>query len=289
MRVILAKTYGFCEGVKRAIKIARKQEKENKGNPVFILKEIVHNPQVVEDLARKGLKSVKSLKEIPAGATIIFSAHGVSPQVFRQAQKRGLKIIDATCPLVLKVHAIAKKLAGQGYKIIYLGDPRHDEVLGVMGEDIQNIIPINPNFFTKTQNLKGKLRLVKNNKIAVITQTTLSTKDTQKAIDSLRAVFPKILIYNTICHATTERQQAVVDLVKKVQAIVVIGGKRSANTKRLWEIARNFGKKAYSIENAKNLHNEWFDDVDKVGITAGASTPDWVTQEVLDKLESLNY
>lgn len=287
MKVILAKTYGFCFGVKRAIEIAEKQQSRDKNCPTFILNEIVHNPQVVADLEKNGIRSVKTLEEIPSGATVIFSAHGVAPAIFAKARKKKLKIIDATCPLVLKVHAIVRKLTKEGYRIIYLGDPRHDEAVGVLGEAPEKIVLVDPKSIDGDWKIIETLNPGKTEKIALITQTTLSSQETQKTLKSLTAKYPQILLYNTICKATTERQEAVVNLVKKVKMIVVVGGKKSANTKRLWEAAQRLGKLAFWVENAGDLQKSWFTKVKSVGIYAGASTPEWVTKEVVGKIKSL--
>lgn len=274
MRVILAKTYGFCFGVKRALGIAKKQKK------AFVLREVVHNPQVVAGLKSQGIKSVKSLKAVLRGETIIFSAHGVAPQVFGQAQRKNLKIIDATCPLVLKVHQLVKMLVQKGYQILYLGDPHHEEVKGVLAQAPKKI-QVLPNV-PEVKNLK-----IKNSpKLAVLTQTTLSTAETEEMINYLKKKFPQILVYNTICQATEERQKAVGDLAKKVEALVVVGGKKSANTKRLWETAQNLGRLSYWIEEAKDLKRQWFVGAKTVGVTAGASTPDRITQSVVKKLKN---
>lgn len=283
MKVFLAKTYGFCQGVKRAVEIAEKAKTKKK--KIFVLREIVHNPQVVKKLEKKGVKSVPSLKRIPRGSTVIFSAHGVSPKVFEEAKKRGLEVIDATCPLVLKVHSIVKKLAKEGYKIIYLGEPDHEETQGILGEAPETILIVNPNLRFKDRELIRTLKGIKPLKLAVITQTTLSLWETQKIIDLLVASFPKILIYNTLCQATTDRQRAVSELAKRVETIVVVGGKRSGNTKRLWETARNLCPAAYWVEEAGELKKECFLGQKALGITAGASTPDWVTREVIGKIE----
>lgn len=276
MEVILAETYGFCMGAKRAIEIAKKARKENKGE-VNVLKEIVHNPYVVDSLKKIGIGSVHSLQKVKKG-TIIFSAHGVAPNVIGEAKKKGLNIVDTTCPLVTKVHNLVKILARKGYMIVLVGDKQHDEIIGVSAEAPKNI-----KIISKKEEIDGLS--VDSNKIAVITQTTLSIDDSIEIINLLKRKFSKIEVYNTICNATQLRQNGVKGLAKKVDLILVIGFKKSANSKRLVQVAKSCGKISYLVNNEKEIKKKWFNGVKKVGITAGASTPDEIVKKVIEKVK----
>lgn len=278
MKVILAKTYGFCPGVERAIKIA--QEARKRKGEITVWKEIVHNPTVITALTKKGIKFEKNLGAIKQGV-VIFSAQGVSPAARKQAKKQGLVIIDATCPLVTKAHALVKNFAKKGYEIVYIGDKGHDEVIGVMGEAPDKIKVI-----SKKEEVKS-LRLKNSKKLVVVTQTTLSIFETKEIIDALVKKFPRAQIFETICQATTLRQKAVKDLARKTQAVVVVGGRTSANSKRLKEVVEKMGKPAYLVENASQLDKTWFTGLKLIGITAGASTPEKSIQEVAGKIKSL--
>lgn len=275
MEIILAKTYGFCIGVERAIEIAKKVRKENNGE-VNVLKEIVHNPYVVNSLKGEGIGSVSSLQKVKKG-TIIFSAHGVGPNIVEEAKKKDLRIVDATCPLVTKVHNLVKLLARKGYIIILVGDKQHDEIIGVSGEAPKNIIVISRKEEIDSLSIDA-------NRIAVITQTTLSIDDSAEIINLLKRKFPNIEVHNTICNATQLRQMAIKDLAKKVDLILVVGYPTSANSKRLVYVAKSCGKPSYLINNEKEINKEWFNGVKKVGITSGASTPDFIVNNVIKKL-----
>lgn len=278
MEVVLAKVYGFCMGVKRAIEIARKTREENKGK-VAVLKEIVHNPYVVDSLKKEGIDSVSSLQKVQKG-TIIFSSHGVSPDIVEEAKNKNLNIVDATCPLVTKVHNLVKLLAGKGYTIILVGDKQHDEIIGVRGEAPENI-----KIISKKDDIDNLS--IDSGKKAVITQTTLSIDDSIEIVNLLKKKFPGIEVYNTICNATQSRQQAVKDLSKEVDLILVVGSSTSANSKRLVHVARSCGKASYLINDEKELKKKWFNGVRKVGVTAGASTPDFIVNNVIEKLKGM--
>lgn len=279
MKVILANTYGFCPGVERAIKITKQARQKN--GEITVWKEIIHNPLVITELTKKGIKFEKDLGKIKKG-TVIFSAHGVPPVARRKAKKQGLTIIDATCPLVIKVHALVKSFAKKGFEIIYLGDKGHDEAVGVIGEAPGKIKVI-----WKKEEV-ASLKIKNPEKLVVVTQTTLSLFETQEIIELLQKKFPQILVYNTICSATTERQEAAVSLAKKVKVVIVVGGKNSANSRRLKEVAEKTGVRAYQIEEASQLEKIPLKGINLVGVTAGASTPDWVTEKVVATLRELN-
>ncbi len=281
-RVILVRPRGFCAGVERAIETVR-IALEKYGPPVYVRHAIVHNRWVVERLKEEGAVFVEDVLQIPEGAVTVFSAHGVSPQVKREARRRNLKVIDATCPLVTKVHLEAKNFARKGYTVLLIGHRGHVEVEGTMGEapdriilietkeDAQNVIPPNPE------------------KVAVLTQTTLSVDDTKEIIDTLKKRFPKLVLpsRDDICYATQNRQDAVKSLAKEVDAILVIGSKESSNSNRLKEVVVRQGTKSYLIEDASHIDPSWFQEVKSVGITAGASTPEFLVKEVVKKLKEL--
>jgi len=278
MEVILAKTYGFCMGAKRAIEIAKRARKENDGS-VNVLKEIVHNPYVVSSLKKMGIGSVHSLQKVKNGV-IIFSAHGVAPDVVEETKNKGLKIVDATCPLVTHIHRLVKGLAKKGYTIILIGDRQHDEIIGISGESPKNI-----KIISKKEEIYNLT--VDSSKVAVITQTTLSVDDSIEIISILKKKFPDIEVYNTICNATQSRQKAVKDLSEKVDLIIVIGSQKSANSKRLAQIARCCSKPSYLINDGKEISKKWFTNVKRVGITAGASTPDEIVEKVIKRVSLL--
>lgn len=278
MEVVLAKTYGFCMGVKRAIEIAKKVRKEN-NDEVNVLKDIVHNPHVVDSLKRMGIGSVHSLQNAKGG-TIIFSAHGVGPDIVRDAKRKDLNTVDATCPLVTKVHDLVKLLTRENYTIIIVGDKNHDEIIGVSAEAPKNV---------KIISRKEEIDTlpVDSGKIAAITQTTLSVDDSIEIINLLKKKFPDIKVYNTICGETQLRQKAVKDLAKKVDLILVVGSPKSANSKRLVQVGKSCGKETYLINNEKEIKKEWFHGVKRVGVTAGASTPDEIVKNVVKMVKLL--
>ena len=279
MEVILAKPYGFCMGVKRAIDIAKKVRKKTKGE-VNVLKEIVHNQYVVDSLKKQGIGSVSSLQKVKKG-TIIFSAHGVGSNIVEEGKKRGLNIVDATCSLVIKVHNLVKLLAKEGYTIILIGDKNHDEIIGVRSEAPKNI-----KIISKKEEISNLS--IASNKIVVITQTTLSIDDSREIVNLLKRKFPNIKVYNTICNATQLRQKSVKDLTKKVDLILVVGSSRSANSKTLVQVIRSCGKTPYLVKNEEEIKEEWFNGIKKVGITAGASTPNEIVENVIEKVKKLD-
>lgn len=280
-KVVLAEKYGFCFGVKRAVKITEETgEKAGLGN-VFVWKEIVHNDHVVSDLRKRGMESVQTLEEIPRGKTVIFSAHGVTPEMWIKAQELGLEIVDATCPLVARVHQLAKEASQKGNTVIYIGDEGHDEQQGVKGEVKTEFITI------KTLDDINKLEIKDPTKITVLTQTTLSVDDADAVIADLKVKFPKAEIHENICQATTERQAAVKDLTSQVQLIIVVGSPKSSNSKRLAEVAKNSGATVIMIDNVDELDSKSLEGFEKIGITAGASTPENILDEVIKKIKEI--
>ncbi len=283
MRIILPKPRGFCAGVDYAIGIVE-QALKTFSEPVYILKEIVHNRTIVEDLNQRGAPSVMSIEEVPAGSVIIFSAHGVPPEFHEQARQAGLKVIDATCPLVRKVHLEAIRYASKGYTILYIGHEGHDEALGVIAESPGSIILIND--IAEAE----KLDLVSSEKLVYLTQTTLSLTETAKIVDVLKARFPHLEEppSEDICYATTNRQMAVLEMTKMVDLVLVIGSKNSSNSQRLRECAQDLGKPAYLIDNKEEIDLAWLEGVESLGLTAGASAPERLVRQVIAHLKELS-
>lgn len=279
LKVILAQPRGFCAGVERAIEIVERALTKF-GPPIYVRHEIVHNLHVVEDLRTRGAIFVDELDEIPPGSMTIFSAHGVARRVEELAAQRGLPVIDATCPLVAKVHNEGRRYARQDREIVLVGHAGHAEVEGTIGQ-IEGTVHL-------VQTVADAQRLVVKDpdKLAYITQTTLSVDDTRSIIAALKARFPAIVgpDVRDICYATQNRQQAVHDLAKAVDMILVVGSKNSSNSNRLREIGEELGKPAYLIDDAADLRPEWLDGVASVGVTAGASAPETLVQGVLQGL-----
>jgi len=279
-KIILAKPRGFCAGVERAIEVVERALERSDG-PIYVRKEIVHNPHVVNALRAKGTVFVEELNEVPKGATAIFSAHGISPAVRKDAQERGLRVIDATCPLVTKVHVEAQRYAKEGYTILLVGHAGHDEVVGTTGEA--------PDAIRLVQTVEDVKSLVvpDPNKVAVVTQTTLSVEDTKAIVDALRQRFPKLVApsKDDICYATQNRQNAVKAIAKEAEVILVIGAKNSSNSIRLTEVAEVAGRTAYLINDAGEIKPAWFEGVRCVGVTSGASAPEHLVQDVVAYLK----
>jgi 4-hydroxy-3-methylbut-2-enyl diphosphate reductase len=275
-KLLLAKPRGFCAGVDRAIDVVNLALELYPG-PIYVRKEIVHNVHVVNDLRAKGAVFVDELDEVPDGATVIFSAHGVSPEVRAGATARGLKVIDATCPLVTKVHHEAIRFAREGRPIVLVGHEGHDEVVGTMGHAPEHIHLIGSAEEAET------LEVSDPNRVAVITQTTLSLDDTSTVVDVLRRRFPDIEAptRDDICYATQNRQLAVKAMARRAPAILVIGSKNSSNSNRLAEVAQAAGARAYLIDDISQIDPTWLDGVESLGITAGASAPEYLVDEVV--------
>jgi 4-hydroxy-3-methylbut-2-enyl diphosphate reductase len=279
MQVILAQPRGFCAGVVRAIEIVERAI-EKFGAPVYVRHEIVHNRHVVESLKTKGARFVEELDEVPDGAVTIFSAHGVPRGVEEAAADRGLQVIDATCPLVTKVHIEGRRYARRGREVVLIGHAGHPEVVGTMGQ-----IPGTVHLVSEIEEVE-KLEVGDPDKVAYVTQTTLSIDDARDVVDALRGRFPKIIGPDTkdICYATQNRQVAVRELATMVDLILVIGAANSSNSNRLREIAAEQGIPSYLIEDASSLDLDWLKGVKAIGITAGASAPERLVQELIDAL-----
>jgi 4-hydroxy-3-methylbut-2-enyl diphosphate reductase len=281
MRVVLAEVRGFCAGVQRAIDIVEVALKKY-GTPIYVRHEIVHNRHVVDRLRAKGVIFVEDLSEVPAGSVTIFSAHGVSPEVEDEAAERGHQVIDATCPLVLRVHNDGGYYANQGREVVLIGHEGHPEVEGTMGwlkgagrlvssvEDVERLVVADPK------------------RLAYVTQTTLSVDDTKVIIDALRRRFPDIVGPDTkeICYATQNRQLAVAELAEMVDLVLVVGAKNSSNSNRLCEIPQARGVPTYLVEEPSALRLEWLEGVETVGVTAGASAPEDLVQGLVEALRA---
>lgn len=277
--IVLAGPRGFCAGVERAIDIVELALSVCPP-PVYVRKEIVHNRHVVEDLRAKGAIFVDELGEVPDDATVIFSAHGISPAVREEAARRGLRVIDATCPLVTKVHLEAIRYAREGYSIVLIGHEDHDEVIGTLGEAPDRMVVID------SVEAVARLTVPNPEKIAYLTQTTLSVDDTRDVIDALRAKFPRIVgpSRDDICYATQNRQAAVKTLAGDVDAVLVIGAANSSNANRLREVSETIGTRAYLINDVNDIRPEWLAGASRIGVTAGASTPEVLVTEVVETL-----
>jgi 4-hydroxy-3-methylbut-2-enyl diphosphate reductase len=276
-KLLLAAPRGYCAGVDRAVQTVE-HALELYGAPVYVRKEIVHNKHVVEQLRARGAVFVESETEVPEGATVVFSAHGVAPSVHSNARLRSLQTIDATCPLVTKVHVEAKKFAAEGYTIVLIGHAGHEEVEGTMGEAPGHIVLI------ETEADAQRLEVEDPSKVAYISQTTLSVDETQAIIDRLRERFPAIVGPRTddICYATTNRQAAVKQLARECDLVLVIGSRNSSNSNRLVEVAREHGADSYLIDNENEVREEWLTGKPVVGITSGASAPEELVQRLVE-------
>jgi 4-hydroxy-3-methylbut-2-en-1-yl diphosphate reductase len=275
-KVLLAKPRGFCAGVDRAIDVVN-LALELYQPPVYVRKQIVHNRYVIETLSEKGAIFVDEIDEVPEGAVVIFSAHGVSPEVSQTAQRKNLNVIDATCPLVMKVHSEVKRFAQEGLSIILVGHAGHDEVIGTMGELPGQIQLVS------TVEQAEQVQVPDRDRVAVTTQTTLSVDDARAILDVLRRQFPKLVSPSSddICYATQNRQAAVKLIAQQADLVLVLGSDNSSNSERLREVAEASGARAYLIDNVSEIQREWLDGVSVVGITAGASAPEKLVQDVV--------
>jgi 4-hydroxy-3-methylbut-2-enyl diphosphate reductase len=275
-KLLLASPRGYCAGVDRAVQTVERAL-ELYGAPVYVRKEIVHNKHVVEQLRDRGAVFVDSETEVPPGATVVFSAHGVAPTVHANASDRSLQTIDATCPLVTKVHVEAKKFAAEGYTIVLVGHAGHEEVEGTMGEAPEHIVLI------ENEDDVDRLEVDDPSKVAYISQTTLSVDETRSIINRLRERFPQIVGPRTddICYATTNRQAAVKQLARECDLVLVIGSRNSSNSNRLVEVAREHGAASHLIDNESQVREEWLEGMRIVGITSGASAPDELVRRLV--------
>jgi 4-hydroxy-3-methylbut-2-enyl diphosphate reductase len=280
--ILLANPRGFCAGVDRAIAIVERAL-EKFGAPIYVRHEVVHNTFVVNDLKNKGAIFVEELDEVPAGATVIFSAHGVSQAVRLEAEARGLNVFDATCPLVTKVHVEVSKMRDKGFEIVMIGHKGHPEVEGTLGQAEGGM------YLVETPEDVAKLHVADPDKLAYVTQTTLSVDDAARVVDALRARFPTITgpKKDDICYATQNRQDAVKALAPQCDVVIVVGSPTSSNSNRLREVAQNLGVPAYMVDNASEIDPQWIAGTHRVGVTAGASAPEVLVKEVIARLKDL--
>ena len=275
MKVYLGIPRGFCAGVVRAVDVVE-LALERFGSPVYVKHQIVHNPYVVKSLEDKGAITVEDVEEIPEGSTVVFSAHGSPPEDFEKAASRKLHVIDATCPLVTKVHNEARKYADEDRKLILVGHRGHQEVKGTMGQ--------NPMFLVDGRDGVELPEWAEDTPVTVLTQTTLSVDDTESSIDQIKQRFPDVIVRNDLCYATTNRQTAVKELARLTDLVLVIGAPNSSNCNRLREVAQAHGTTAYLINGPDELDASWLDGIEKVGITSGASTPEKLVEAVITVL-----
>ena len=281
MEILLAKPRGFCAGVERAIEIVERALAQF-GAPIYVRHEIVHNKSVVEDLRAKGAVFVEELDEVPRGATVIFSAHGVSKAVQADAERRGLKVFDATCPLVTKVHVEVAKMLREGYEIIMIGHRGHPESEGTMGQAAAGM------HLVETVDDVAALKPA-SDRLAYVTQTTLSVDDAAQIVSALRARFPQIRgpKKDDICYATQNRQDAVKFMAPQCDVVIVVGSPNSSNSNRLREVAQSRGAPAYMVDNAAQLQPQWIEGKARIGVTAGASAPEILVKDVISRLREL--
>ncbi len=284
-KVLLAAPRGYCAGVDRAV-VAVEKALEVHGAPIYVRKQIVHNKHVVETLEAKGVIFVEEIAEVPEGSIVVFSAHGVSPQVHQQAAERSLKTIDATCPLVTKVHNEAKRFAKEDYQIVFIGHEGHEEVEGTMGEAPEHMLLVeNP---AEVENLQ----LDPNKKVAWLSQTTLSVDETLETVYELKQKLPELIDppSDDICYATQNRQAAVKAIAAQCDVLITVGSSNSSNSVRLVEVGLEAGaKKSFRVDGAQELNEAWFDGAEVVGLTSGASVPEVLVSEVLDWLQQRGF
>jgi (E)-4-hydroxy-3-methyl-but-2-enyl pyrophosphate reductase len=283
-RVLVAAPRSFCAGVVRAIDIVEKLLEQH-GPPVYVRHEIVHNVHVVRDLESRGAIFVDSEEDVPEGALVVLSAHGVAPEVYRKCEERNLKVVDAVCPLVSKVHAEARRYAGRGLKIALVGHAGHVEVEGTMGEAPEAMVLV------ETAEEARKLELEEGEELAYLTQTTLSLDDTAEVVDVLRERFPGLVGPPSadICYATQNRQDAVKEICEQATLVLVVGSRTSSNANRLVEVAHARGAEAHLIDDERDLDPDWLEGHETVGLTAGASSPDLLVDRVFDRLAELGF
>jgi len=280
--VLLAEPRGFCAGVDRAIEIVERALKKF-GAPIYVRHEIVHNTYVVNDLKAKGAIFIEDLAEVPPGATLVFSAHGVSQAVRAEAAQRGFSVFDATCPLVTKVHVEVAKLHKEGYDFIMIGHKGHPEVEGTMGQLTEGI------YLVEDVSDVEQVQVAQSDRLAVVTQTTLSVDDAAEILKAVKSRFPKVREpkQQDICYATQNRQDAVKFMAPQVDVLIVVGSPTSSNSNRLRELGERLGAQAYMVDQAEDLKAEWFEGKSRVGLTAGASAPEVLVKQVITRLKSL--
>lgn len=279
LEIILSPYTGYCFGVKRAMRLIE-QGLEEHGGKIYTLGEVIHNPQAVERLKSKGVEPVYSLDEVEAGSTLVIRAHGAQPDLIAEAKRRGITLIDATCPFVMKSQKYVKKLSEESYQVIIIGDSLHPEVQGISAHAGDKSIIIN--------SVEGAEQVNGVAKAGVVIQTTFSRERANGIIEVLKRRVPDLRVYDTICQATVLRREATLELAEQVDLMLVIGGKKSSNTRRLYQMCRDAGIKAKFIETASEIDETWFIGCRRVGLTTGTSTPDWVIDDVLERLTEIS-
>jgi 4-hydroxy-3-methylbut-2-en-1-yl diphosphate reductase len=271
---------GYCWGVERALDIVNHTAETHNGIPVRTLGPIIHNPQVVQSLADKGVNSINSLDEIDAGGTVIIRTHGVAPEVYQKAEAQRLTVVDATCPLVTLVQNKAKQLVNEGYHLVIFGNPQHPEVIGTLGHAGGNATVIEKPVDVCSARLPKK--------VGVVVQTTQETELVSELLSYLAPRCKELKVFNTICNPTIERQDAARELAREVQVMVVVGGKNSSNTRHLADVCREEGATTYHIEEPTEVEPDWFSGIWEIGVTAGASTPGWLMDQVIARIHELD-
>lgn len=279
MEVIVAKQAGFCFGVERATRIAF-EAAENSKDEVYTLGDLIHNPQVVESLEAYGVRSVPATDNIATGSSVIIRSHGLSPEVVGKLKAKGFKIIDATCPIVKKVQSDADRLNGEGYTVVIIGDREHPEVISIAGHAGENPYIVN--------SVEEAREVEPTDKMGVVMQTTLILDDCREITMALLERTKELRVFNTLCGTTYKRQQGARELAGMVDVMLVVGGRNSSNTNKLAKICKLVCENTYHIEVADEIRPEWFDKANRVGVTAGASTPDWIIDEVVSRIDEID-
>jgi len=274
MEISVARTAGFCFGVRRAIKVAL--EEAAKGAPVYMLGDIVHNEHVVAEIMRSGVRVVRSVEEIPVGETILLRAHGSTPTAYEECASRSLAVVDATCPMVVEIHETARDLELQGYKVAIIGDQNHDEVLGIAGQLTSSVVFSNP------QEARDHPELYK--KLGVVVQSTQDIENVRKIVYELLLKAGEVRFVNTICKPTKDHQEEIRRMPLENDVMIIVGSFTSANTLRLTEISRGLNARTYQVQSAEELKSDWFIGVHRVGVSAGASTPDHIIRAVVERI-----
>ncbi|MGB9597871.1 MAG: 4-hydroxy-3-methylbut-2-enyl diphosphate reductase [Candidatus Poribacteria bacterium] len=275
MKVILAENAGFCFGVKRAMKLAFESAKDS-DHPIYSLGPLIHNPQQVEFLAQKGIYEISDFESLKPDDTLIIRSHGTTPSIFNSAKKKGIKVVDATCPFVVNAQKLAQKLNSEGYQVVIVGEGDHPEVIGLIG--------FTDNSAWVIDNANAIEDFPYRRSIGIIAQTTQSFENFRDVVSALLEKCDELRVFNTICHATSQRQESAKELAQKVDLMIVIGGHNSANTNRLATLCKQYVQ-TYHIETANEIDKSWFNGIETVGVTAGASTPEWIINEVIEKLK----
>jgi (E)-4-hydroxy-3-methyl-but-2-enyl pyrophosphate reductase len=282
LEILKAKNTGFCFGVKRAINKANKLIKEINSEEIYMLGEIIHNPQVIKEFKKKGISIVDEVSQVPSNKYLITRAHGIASYEIEIAQQNSIRLIDTTCPYVKKLHQIASLLNKENYQIIIFGDRSHPEIKSLL-----SYIDTNVKVFQSYNDVKNS-SFRYNYKVGIISQTTKDTNEFKRIIEKIIENVDELRVFNTICKATSLRQKSTRELATKVDLMIVVGGLNSANTTRLAQLSRREGVKTYHIESEKEIRKEWFKGTEKVGVTSGASTPDYITEKVINKIKRLS-